>query len=109
MIYEHFLNGNEHVFRIVVKLLESGNGWSFHLSRIRTGRYIQKETESGRGRRHCLEPGPVQVLKQREELSTVELYDTYPLQSEADPLIGGTVELHSRPARDAAGGDLRHQ
>ena len=40
-----------------------------------------------------LEPGPVQVLKQREELSTVELYDTYPLQSETDPLIGGTVEL----------------
>ena len=40
-----------------------------------------------------LEPGPVQVLKRREELSTVELYDTYPLQSETDPLIGGTVEL----------------
>ena len=42
---------------------------------------------------NALEPGPVQVLKQREELSTVELYDTYPLQSETDPLIGGTVEL----------------
>ena len=40
-----------------------------------------------------LEPGPVQVLKRREELGTVELYDTYPLQSETDPLIGGTVEL----------------
>ena len=40
-----------------------------------------------------LEPGPVQVLKQREEFSTVELYDTYPLQSETYPLIGGTVEL----------------
>ena len=38
MIYEHFLNGNERVFGVVVKLLESGNGWSFHLSRIRTGR-----------------------------------------------------------------------
>ena len=47
MIYEHFLNGNERVFRIVVKLLESGNGGSFHLSRIRTVRFIQKETESG--------------------------------------------------------------
>ena len=42
---------------------------------------------------NALEPGPVQVLKQREELCTVELYDTYPLQSETDPLIGGTVEL----------------
>ena len=42
---------------------------------------------------NALEPGPVHVLKQREELSTVELYDTYPLQSETDPLIGGTVEL----------------
>ena len=40
-----------------------------------------------------LEPGPVQVLKRREELGTVELYYTYPLQSETDPLIGGTVEL----------------
>ena len=39
-----------------------------------------------------LEPGP-SLLKQREELGTVELCDTYPLQSEADPLIGGTVEL----------------
>ena len=38
----------------------------------------------------ALEPGPVQVLKQREELSTVELYDTYLLQSEADPLMGGS-------------------
>ena len=42
----------------------------------------------------ALETGPVQVLKQRDELSTLELYDTYPLQSETDPLIGGTtVEL----------------
>ena len=42
------------------------------------------------------EPEPVQVLKQREEVGTVGLYDTYPLQSEADPLIGGTVELEER-------------
>ena len=31
----------------MLKTLESGNGWSFHLSRIRTAWYIQKETESG--------------------------------------------------------------
>ena len=37
--------------------------------------------------------GPVQVLKDREDVATVGLYDTYPLQSDADLLIGGTVVL----------------
>ena len=37
--------------------------------------------------------GPVQVVKDREDVATVGLYDTYPLQSVADPLIGGTVVL----------------
>ena len=37
------------------------------------------------------EAGPVQAFKDREEVATVGLLDTYPLQSDADPLIGGTV------------------
>ena len=39
------------------------------------------------------EAGPVQAVKDREDVATVGLYYTYPLQSDADPLIRGTVVL----------------
>ena len=42
-----------------------------------------------------LQAGPVQVLKGREEVATVQLDDTYPLQSETDPFIGGTVQAEA--------------
>ena len=35
--------------------------------------------------------GSVQALNDREEVATVGLFDTYPLQSDADPFIGGAV------------------
>ena len=39
-----------------------------------------------------LAAGPVQALKDIEDVATVGLFNTYPLQSDADPLIGGSVE-----------------
>ena len=38
-----------------------------------------------------VQAGPVQALKDRAEGVTVSLFDTYPLQSEADAFTGGAV------------------
>ena len=48
------------------------------------------------------EAGPVQMFKDREEVATVGLLNTYPLQSDADSLIGGTVDENSDALSDVS-------